>query len=64
MTWILMVVVFGSGPIEKAYIPFPDAKTCGDALPLIHNGLLPAYPEAALKCEDSGVAKVRPRQRP
>ena len=62
MTWIALIITI-NGQIVGA-LPYPDAMSCGNALPAVHAALAVEHPEVILQCKDSGVPKVRPRARP
>lgn len=62
MTWIVLILEINSS--THAVIPFPDAMSCGRALPAIHGAVIQHHPEAWVACRDSGIAKVRPKSRP
>jgi hypothetical protein len=62
MTWITLLILL-DGSIAGA-IPYPDRKSCGDALPIMAQALKAAHGEVTLQCRDSGIAKIRPQARP
>ena len=62
MTWIILILEINSS--THAVIPFPDAMSCGRALPAIHDAVIQHYPDSWVKCQDSGIPKVRPLSRP
>lgn len=62
MTWIALIITI-NGQVVGA-LPYPDAMSCGSALPAIHKALSVTHDDAMVQCKDSGIAKVRPRARP
>ena len=62
MTWIALLITL-NGELVGA-LPYPDAMSCGRALPGVHAALVTQHPDAMVQCKDSGVPKVRPRARP
>lgn len=64
LTWIWLVITIGPANHEFAMVPFPDAMSCGNALPAIHGSIAQVYPDSMASCVDSGVPKTRPRIRP
>jgi hypothetical protein len=62
MTWIALLITIND--LQVGALPYPDAMSCGKALPAIHAALVPQHPDAMVQCKDSGVPKVRPRARP
>lgn len=62
MTWVALLIVLDGG-ITGA-IPFPDAMSCGRALPAIHGAIQQVHPDASAYCKDTGIPKVRPKARP
>lgn len=47
MTWIALIVTLQGQHV--ASIPFPDAMACGEAMPGMHEALLPSWPDAMLQ---------------
>ena len=62
MTYIALIIILDGGIVGA--IPFPDAMSCGNALPAIHGTLRQVYPDASAYCKDTGIPKVRPKARP
>jgi hypothetical protein len=62
MTFIALIISI-NGQIVGA-LPYPDAMSCGNALPGVHAALSVEHPDVILQCKDTGVPKVRPRARP
>jgi hypothetical protein len=62
MTFIALIITI-NGQIVGA-LPYPDAMSCGNALPAVHAALINQHPDTMVQCKDSGVPKVRPRARP
>ena len=62
MTWFALLMTI-NGEIVGA-IPYPDAMSCGRALPGIHSALIGQHDDVMLQCLDSGIPKTRPRARP
>lgn len=62
MTWTALIITIG-GHIVGA-LPYPDAMSCGNALPAIHKALSVTHNDVMVQCKDSSVPKVRPKSRP
>jgi hypothetical protein len=62
MTWIALIITI-NGHVVGA-LPYPDAMSCGNALPAIHKALSVTHDDVMVQCKDSGVPKVRPKARP
>ena len=62
MTFISLLITL-NGQIVGA-LPYPDAMSCGNALPGVHAALSVKHPDIVVQCKDTGVPKVRPRARP
>jgi hypothetical protein len=62
MTWIALIITI-NGHIVGA-LPYPDAMSCGNALPAIHKAVSVTHNDVMVQCKDSGVPKVRPKSRP
>ena len=62
MTWVLLLITYAED--GQAYVPFRDAATCGNALPVIHNSITQEWPDAIVQCVVTDVPKIRPRARP
>jgi hypothetical protein len=60
---IIALIISINGQIVGA-LPYPDAMSCGNALPGVHAALAVEHPDVILQCKDTGVPKVRPRARP
>ena len=61
MTWIALLITIND--VQVGALPYPDAMSCGNALPAVHRALIGQHPDAMVQCKDSGVPKVRPRMR-
>jgi hypothetical protein len=62
MTWIALLISLEG--LTVGVLPYPDAMSCGNALPGVHAALVVEHPDVILQCKDSGIPKVRPRARP
>jgi hypothetical protein len=62
MTWIALIITI-NGQVVGA-LPYPDAMSCGNALPAIHKALSVTHDDVMVQCKDSGIPKVRPKSRP
>ena len=66
--WTFLVIVFGAGPFEDSVsiIPFPNARECGDAMPVLEEFLRANHPDVSLHCMQSELASgsIRPKPRP
>ena len=62
MTWIALLITING--VQVGALPYPDAVSCGNALPAIHKALSVSHGDVMVQCKDSGVPKVRPRARP
>ena len=62
MTWIALIVTLNGQAVGA--LPYPDAMSCGTALPAIHKALSVTHKDVMLQCTDSGIPKVRPKARP
>ena len=62
MTWIALLITLEG--LRVGVLPYPDAMSCGNALPGVHAALAVEHPDIIVQCKDSGIAKVRPRARP
>jgi hypothetical protein len=60
---IIALIISINGQIVGA-LPYPDAMSCGNALPGVHAALVVDHPDVIVQCKDSGIPKVRPRARP
>jgi hypothetical protein len=60
---IIALIISINGQIVGA-LPYPDAMSCGKALPGVHAALVTEHPDIIVQCKDSGIPKVRPRARP
>jgi hypothetical protein len=61
MTWFALLITWEGGLVGA--VPFPDAMSCGNALPAIHGALSQVHPDIITQCKDTGIPKVRPRAR-
>jgi hypothetical protein len=62
MTYIALIITI-NGQIVGA-LPYPDAMSCGNALPAIHKALSVTHDDVMVQCKDTGIPKVRPKARP
>jgi hypothetical protein len=62
MTYIALIITI-NGQLVGA-LPYPDAMSCGNALPAIHKALSVTHDDVMVQCKDIGVPKVRPKARP
>jgi hypothetical protein len=60
---IIALIISINGQIVGA-LPYPDAMSCGNALPAVHAALTSQHADIIVQCKDSGIPKVRPRARP
>jgi hypothetical protein len=64
MTWVFLIITIGPLDQDYAMIPFRDAMTCGNALPVIHEVIAQEYPDSMARCVVSDIPRVRPQARP
>lgn len=62
MTYIALIITI-NGQLVGA-LPYPDAMSCGNALPAIQKALSVTHDDVMVQCKDSGVPKIRPKARP
>ena len=66
--WVFLVIVFGEGSFDKtvSLLPFPDMRSCGNAIETVDTLLRPAFPDLSLHCMETERASgsIRPQPRP
>lgn len=62
---ILTFTIPGHGTMETA-IPYPTAKTCGDAIQPVYETIRTIYEETGARCVTTSImsSSMRPRSRP
>lgn len=66
--WTVMLITYGTVVMgaDASLIPYPDAKSCGDAITSVYDTLHDAFPDLTIQCVETTElsSTLRPMPRP